>query len=207
MKDTEIIEEFEKTIAEYTGANYGVAVSSCTNAIFLCLQYLLHTGELKKGDTITLPSRTYLSVPCQVKLCGLNIKFEDIKWSGLYQLEPTRIYDSATRFMEDMFVEEPAYALYCLSFQYRKHLKMGRGGMVVTNDPDAVKWLKMARFNGRHEDVPQAEDELEFCGWNMYMLPEDAARGLTLFSLIDETNEDCGGYKYYPDLSKQKVFK
>ena len=84
---------------------------------------------------------------------------------------------------------------------------MGRGGMILTDDVKAMKWLKEARFNGRHIDIPQREDILEFCGWNMYMMPEDAARGITLFNMLDDVNPDCAGYKDYPDLSNQETFK
>lgn len=205
MNDMDIIDGFEKTIAEFAGAKYGVAVSSQTNAVFLCLQYVKRKGEILEGDTITIPSRTYLSIPCQIKHCGFKINFVDKEWSGLYYLEPTRVIDSAVRFTEDMY--EGKFALQCISFQYRKALKLGRGGMVLTDDEEAYKWLKQAVFNGRHVGVTQHNDILDFAGWNMYMLPEDAARGLTLFSIAPRVNEDIAGSINYPDLSDQKVFK
>jgi dTDP-4-amino-4,6-dideoxygalactose transaminase len=205
MNDMDVIKGFEEEVAKYSGAKYGVAISSCTNAIFLSLQYLKSIGELKDKTVITLPSRTFLSVPCQIKLCGLKIKFKDYSWSGIYRLEDTRIYDCATRFTENMFVG--GNSLQCLSFQYRKQLKIGRGGMVVTDDKEAVRWLKMARINGRHEGVSQKDEELEFCGWNMYLTPEQAARGLSLLECMPKVNPDCGSNLTYPDISKQKVFK
>lgn len=209
MKDTKVINQFEQTIAKFTGAKYGVAISSCTNAIFLSLQYLKSIGELKDGDIITIPSHTFLSVPCQIKLCGLKVKFQDIEWSGIYELYPTHIYDCATKFQKNMYVGGKN-DLQCLSFQYRKHLKIGRGGMIITNDKDAVRWLRMARINGRHENVSQKDEQLEFIGWNMYMTPEQAARGLSLFEALigyTKTLSDCGSNETYPDISKQKVFK
>ena len=207
MIDTDIIEEFEKQIAKYAGAKYGASISSQTNAIFLCLQYLKYIGELHVDDNIYIPSRTYISIPCTIKNCGLKVRFDDIKWSGVYQLSPTRIYDSAVRFTEDMYSGVLNNALYCISFQYRKALPIGRGGMILTDDRDAWVWLKQARFNGRHDGISQWDDNLDFAGWNMYMTPEDAARGMTLFSIIDKENEDIAGYKDYPDVSKQRIFK
>lgn len=206
MKDMQVIEDFEQTIADFADARYAVAVSSCTNAIFLSLQYLKSIGELKDGDIITIPSHTFLSVPCQIKLCNLKVEFQDIKWSGIYQLFPTRVYDCATRFKEGMYVGDNA--LQCLSFQYRKHLKIGRGGMIITDDKDAVRWLRMARINGRHVGTTQADEMLEFIGYNMYMEPSQAGRGLALFSaMADKNPPDCGNDKMYPDISTQKVFK
>jgi len=205
MSDMEAIRQFEEEVARYAGSEYGVAVDSCTNAIFLSLQYLKSVGELHDGDVITLPSHTFLSVPCQLKHSGLRIQFCDIKWSGIYQLKPSRVYDCATRFTEDMFVG--GNALQCLSFQARKHLPIGRGGMVLTNDFNAVRWLRMARINGRHEGVPRDLDELEVCGWNMYLMAEQASRGLTLLGWIPKKNADCGSSDAYADISKMKVFQ
>ena len=206
MKDMVVVDLFEKEVAKYSGAKYGVAISSCTNALFLSLQYLLSIGEIKPGKIITIPSHTFLSVPCQLKLCGLKIQFHDYNWSGLYQLLLTRVWDGATRFTENMFVGKNS--LQCLSFQYKKQLKIGRGGMIITDDLDAVKWLRKARINGRDITKTQAEDELEFCGWNMYFTPEQAARGLSLLEALQKgPHPDCGSNKLYPNISGQKVFK
>jgi dTDP-4-amino-4,6-dideoxygalactose transaminase len=81
--------------------------------------------------------------------------------------------------------------------------------MVLTDDKKMVDWLKMARFNGKHLDVSRWEDKFEIIGWDMYMTPEQAARGLSLLSNMNlrEENPDCGGYMDYPDLSEQEVFK
>jgi len=206
MKDMIVVDLFEQEVAKYSGSKYGVAISSCSNALFLSLQYLKYVGEIKDGDTIEIPSHTFLSVPCQIKHCGLKIKFEDKEWSGIYKLEPTRVYDCATRFTSDMFIG--GSALQCLSFQYKKQLKIGRGGCVITNDFDAVKWLRKARVNGRDITKTQAEDELEFSGWNMYFLPEQASRGLSLLEALPKgPHPDCGSNLTYPDISKQKVFQ
>ena len=34
-----IVDMFEETVADYTGAPYAVAVTSCTDALFLCCKY------------------------------------------------------------------------------------------------------------------------------------------------------------------------
>ena len=200
----DIIDAFEKKLAKYCGSNYGVAIDNCTNAIFLSLEYLKSIGEIKEGDDICIPSKTFVAVPMMIKHAGLNVKFRDINWSGEYNLLPTRIWDSATRFTKDMHIKD---SLQCLSFQYRKILKMGRGGMILTNEKDAKDWLMQARFYGRHVGISRYEDKHEILGWNMYMLPEYAARGMTLFSVLSDNNDDCGCQDDYPDLSKQEIFK
>ena len=84
-----VVDIFEK-IAKYAGSKYAVGVDNCTNALFLCLKYLKATGY------ITLPSKTWISVPCAV-CSGCKVKFEDYEWSGMYQLKPYPIYDGAVR--------------------------------------------------------------------------------------------------------------
>jgi len=205
MKDMEIVEEFERLVSDYAGCEYGVAVSSCTNAIFLSLEYLKYIDEIEIHDVVTIPSHTFLSVACQLKHSGFEIKFLDAYWSGLYQLKPTRIWDCATRFKKGMHVG--ADALQCVSFQYRKILKLGRGGMILTNDEKAVKWLKMARINGRHPGVSRFNDNPEFAGWNFYMTPAEAARGIDLFMQLPNYNDDVGCNLDYPDISKYEVFQ
>ena len=34
------VDLFERTIAEYAGSKYAVAIDNCTDALFLCLKYL-----------------------------------------------------------------------------------------------------------------------------------------------------------------------
>ena len=58
-----VVDLFEKKMAEYAGSKYAIAVDSCTNALFLCLKYL----NAKKA--ITLPAKTWISVPCSVIHC------------------------------------------------------------------------------------------------------------------------------------------
>ena len=80
----EIVERFEEAVAEYTAAPYAIACDSCTDAIFLCCKHC----EVQ-GSTITIPSKTYISPPQSILQAGAKLKFEDIKWSGIYH-RPTQ---------------------------------------------------------------------------------------------------------------------
>ena len=79
--------------------------------------------------------------------------------------------------------------------------------MILTDDPEANRWLRVAAFEGRHLDVPYDKDEFEFIGWNMYMTPEDAARGILLFDQISEHNPDVCTQDDYHDLTTKEIFK
>jgi dTDP-4-amino-4,6-dideoxygalactose transaminase len=189
---------FEENVAEYAGAPYAVAVDNCTDALFLCLRYM-YRGT--KGVVVRIPRRTYLSVPQAIIHAGFPVVFEDILWSGVYQLKPLPIFDGATRFRRGMYEG----GFHCLSFHWKKHLHIGKGGMILTDSSEAVDWLKRARYEGRQEGVPYTEDPLSVCGWNMYLLPEQAARGMLLLMNMPDDNPDL--QEDYGDLSQYEIFK
>ena len=194
----DVVDVFEKRIAEYAGSKYAVAVDSCTDAMFLCLKYLKADGE------VTLPRRTYVSVPCTVIHAGCKVKFDEIEWSGAYPLTPYPVYDSATRMTKDMYVPG---SYYCLSFHRRKHVPIGKGGMILTDDKEAYEWFKVVRYEGRHMDRLYKDDSFDTIGWNMYMPPEQAARGLVLFDNINEVNVDLESSGIHKDLSVYKLYE
>lgn len=195
-----IVDQFEQEIARYAGADFAVAVSSCTNAIFLCCKYL-------QVDLAGIPKRTYPGVACSIIHAGGKITFSNNNklWSGIYELWPWKIYDSALRFRRNMYIKK---SLYCLSFHAKKQLPIGRGGMILTDDITAYSWLKRARFDGRNAK-PLNEDKFVILGWNMYMTPEQAARGLMLFDMIKHKNLPDLKVKEqdYPDLSKWGIYR
>jgi len=205
----EVVRQFEKTVAEYAGAKYGVSMDSCSHALFLCCKYLFDKwgfNDKYNSPTITIPKRTYVGVANAIVHAGGTLMFVDKKWSGVYQLKPFPIYDSALRFKRGMYIKD---SYYCLSFQYtKKHIPIGRGGMILTDNRKAVEWFKQMRFDGRHEKPLDNQGDIKLCGWNMYMTPEQAARGLLLFDTIKDLNmPDLKRAKPYPDLSKLSVFQ
>lgn len=199
-----IVREFEERIADYAGAKYGVAVESGTAAIFLSL----YRRRWEKGiiEEVEIPKKTYPSVPCSIIHWGGRVVFTDEKWAGVYELKPLGIVDSALRFRRGMY----AGGLHCLSFHVKKHLAIGRGGMILTDDAEAYAWLKRARFDGRGE-CDLNTDKFEMLGFNMYMTPDQAARGLMAFNLIKNSGvdpEDLDVEKQgYPDLSQYEVYR
>ena len=194
----DVVDLFEKKLAEYAGSKYAVAVDNCTNALFLCLKYLNASGE------ITLPKRTYVSVPCTAIHAGCQIRFEDIGWSGAYQLRPYPVWDGATRMRKGMYVQD---SYYCLSFHRRKHIPIGKGGMILTNDKKAYEWFKVVRYEGRHMDKLYKDDVFDTIGWNMYMPPEQAAKGLWIFESIKDWNEDLESSGMHKDLSQFSIYE
>lgn len=193
----DVVDVFEKKIASYGGSKYAVAVDSCTDAMFLCLKYLNAEGSVE------VPKRTYVSVPCTINHAGCSVKFVDKEWSGAYKLDPFPVYDAATRMKKGMYVKD---SYYCLSFHRRKHIPIGKGGMILTDNEDAYNWLKIARYEGRHMDRFYKDDYFEMVGWNMYLPPEQAAKGLYLFENIDEYNDDLESSGVHKDLSEYDIY-
>lgn len=192
------VTEFENKLAEYAGSKYAVCVDSCSNAMFLCMKYLGVTGQV-----IILPKHTYASTPMQCIHAGNTIQFKDIEWSGEYHLGNTPIIDAATRFHKGMYKPD---TYYCVSFHHRKTLKIGRGGVILTNDKEFVDWCRPMIYDGRHKYVMHNVDDYECIGYHMYMTPEDAEIGLAKFKNISDVNPDTGSNFTYKDLSKQSVF-
>ena len=96
----QVTKDFEQSLCDYTGAPYAVTIDNQSNALFLALMY-----EKIKGQTITIPSRTYPSVPCEIIHAGGKVEFEDFGGTtlkGAYQLKPTKVWDSALRFTTEM---------------------------------------------------------------------------------------------------------
>lgn len=195
----DVVTIFENKLAEYAGSKYAVCVDSCSNAMFLCLKYLKITNTV-----IELPKHTYASTPMQCIHAGNKIRFVDKEWSGEYYLGNTPVIDAATRFKRNMYVED---SYYCVSFHHRKTLKIGKGGVILTNDEEFVKWARPMIYDGRHKYTPHDEDDYECIGYHMYMTPEDAAIGLLKLETIADDNPDTGSSLTYKDLSKQSVFK
>jgi dTDP-4-amino-4,6-dideoxygalactose transaminase len=192
------VDLFEKTIAEYAGSQYAIAVDCCSNALFLALKYY-HA----EGTTVKVPKRTYASVPMQVIHAGARIQWTDELWDGIYTLDPFPIVDSAVRFTKDMYVRD---SLMCLSFQHRKRLNIGKGGMILTDDRSFVNWCRPMIYDGRHRDVLYKDDDLSCIGYHMYMTPEQAYRGLLIFQTLPDVNTDTEKSSNYRDLSLEHIF-
>lgn len=196
----DVVDMFEKKVAEFAGSKYAVSVDCCSNGIFLSLKYLQEIGELQFGTKIKIPNQTYVSVAMQIFHSGNNVELEDIEWSGVYQLKGTRVWDGAGRFTKDMFIGGDN--LQVLSFQIKKIIPIGRGGIILTNDENAYKWLKLASYDGRDLTTPYTDDNhVKTLGYHMYMTPEDAARGIILMDNRPEINSDCQNNTMYPSLS------
>jgi dTDP-4-amino-4,6-dideoxygalactose transaminase len=216
---------FEQKVAKYAGAKYGVAVDSCSHAIFLCLEYLRRKKELsgphsryeniKLDKRVHIPNRTYVSVPMQIIHAGFEpVLVKSWRWYGQYSLYPLPILDSAAMFCEGMY-PSGCHMLQCISFQEKKMLSLGKGGMILTDDWVAYEELKRISFDGRNRDVAMRDDTIPFIGFHMNMTPDQAAQGIIKFnalkSKLDGMSKGAvrnmfGGFKNYIPLDDMSIF-
>jgi len=205
-----ITEDFEKALSDYTGSPYVVSLDNMSNAIFLSLYYEKNVSKTITSEEITIPSRTYPSVPCEIIHAGLKVGFEPVQGKtikGAYQLIGSNVWDSALRFTADMYIPNTHM---CISFTGPyKHFKLSKGGAILTDDYQSYLWFKRARYSGRRESSYH-DDYFDMLGWNFYLMPELAARGLLLmnqFYNMDGTKKHNQDLELpYPDLSKFEIY-
>lgn len=191
------VEQFEKEIASFYGAPYAVATDSCTHAIELCLRYknIKHTA---------CPKHTYLSVPMTLEKLGLRWRLQEARWKEYYHLANTNIIDAAVYWKRHGYIPR---TLMCLSFQFKKHLSLGRGGMILCDSAlDYAELIKMS-YDGRHRNAPWAEQEVYQMGYHYYMTPETAELGLTKLNDAASAHAKIWSWSDYPDLSQMPLFK
>jgi len=193
----EEINKFEQRIAEFYGAPHGVATDCCTHALELCLRY-------KQVDSITAPKRTYLSVPMLADKLSIKLKWKDEDWQDYYYLGDTKIADAAVLWERDSYVPG---TFMCLSFQFRKHLSLGRGGMILTDNKEASLELKKMSYDGRIPNIPWRNQNINSMGYHYYMTPETAALGLKKLPNAINTKPKQWTIFDWPDLTEMEIFK
>lgn len=191
------VEQFESAIAQFYNAPYAVAVDCCTHGLELCLRYT-------QADKILVPKQTYLSVAMLAEKLNIHRDFIDDEWENYYYLTD-KIVDAAVYWEKNSYI----YGTFMvLSFQFKKHLSLGRGGMILTDNKEAAKELKKMSYDGRDNNTgPWAEQNIETIGYHYYMTPETATLGLHKFNDAICTTPKKWSYLDYPLLTNFKVFQ
>jgi len=184
--------EFEKKLAEYTGASYAVMTDCCTHAIELCLRY-------EKPNWTSFTAYTYLSVPMVMHKLGIKYQLVDEEWIGEYRFYNTRIWDSARRLERGMY---RTGQMQCLSFGRGKPLEIGRCGAILLDDSQAYRVLLEQRYDGRDLSISPWEEQKVFrVGYHYKPTIEEASRALELLSMVNEQPK----YVAYPDLRNIRI--
>jgi len=193
-----IVTEFESKIAQFFNAPYAVAVDSCTHGIELCLR-------LNNVTKISVPVRTYLSIPMLANKLKIQLDWRDEQWENFYSLnfDYKKIIDAAVLWEKNSYIPN---TYMCLSFQFQKHLSLGRGGMILLDNKEDAIILKKMSYDGRLPDIPWREQNIDIMGYHYYMTPETAQLGLNKLTQAIETKPRKWKYQDWPDLTKMSVF-
>jgi dTDP-4-amino-4,6-dideoxygalactose transaminase len=191
------VDKFEKLIANFYGSKFGVAVDCCTHALELCLRY-------KKANQVTCPNETYISVPFTFIKLGLDWKFESQEWEDYYFIGNTNIIDAAVFWKEGGYIP---CTLMCLSFQFQKHLNIGRGGMILTDSYEEYSALQKMAADGRSRNILWKDQNINSVGYHYYMTPESAQIGIDKFYAVKDLPPKTWTHKNYPFLPNMDVFK
>lgn len=191
------VEDFENILCKFYGAQYAVATDCCTHAIELCLRY-------KKYNNVTVPKHTYLSVPMTLEKLNLNWQWVDSTWKNYYYIGQTNIIDAAVYWKHNGYIPN---TFMCLSFQFKKHLNLGKGGMILTDDFESYKHLKKMSHDGRLPNLVWASQDVDTIGYHYYMTPETAQLGIERFDIVKDIASRQWSWKDYPDLTTMSVFK
>lgn len=193
----EIVKKFESKVAEYFGSPYAVAVDCCTHGIELCLRY-------DNISSIKVPRRTYISVPFLAKKLNLELHWKNENWTDYYYLgDHTRVIDAAVLWKRNSYIP---HTFMCLSFQFQKHLSLGRGGMILCDSKKEYQDLKRMTYDGRLPDIPWRKQDIDTIGYHYYMTPETAQNGLAKLNAAIKTKPRQWTIQDWPDVSKMKVF-
>ena len=189
---------FEEKIAEFFGAPYGVAVDCCTHGVELCLKYV-------KANAVECPARTYPSIPFLAEKLSLPLVWREEDWKDYYEVgSGTNVYDAAVLWKENSYIPG---SFMCLSFQFQKHLNLGRGGMILTDNEEAAKELRMMVHDGREPFTPWREQNIKHIGYHYYMTPETAELGLEKLPDAIATEPRQWVIEDWPDLRNMEIFK
>lgn len=197
-KPWQVVDRFEKEIAKFFGSPFAVATDSCTHALELCLRALQHE------NAVTLPRHTYMSVPMMLDKISIDYHLALVHWEKQYDIIPKILVDAATLW------ERNAYrhgSLMCISFQFKKHLPIGRGGMILLDNENSYHELQRMVRDGRDRTLTQFEDDVTSLGYHYHMTPEDAARGIHLYENLKDCIARSWTWQDYRDLIEIPYFR
>jgi hypothetical protein len=199
--DWSTVTEFERRIAEFFGAPFAVATDSATSAIELCLRREIALGF---ENRVYSPKRTYLSVPMLANKLGVPLRWYDEDWKEYYRVSKSAIFDAATMWRRNSYIP---HSLMCVSFQYQKHLSVGRLGVILCDNKEAAIELKKLSYDGRLPNVPWREQNVSSYGFHYYATPEACQIALNKLEVAIATPPKIWSYLDYPDVSQMDVFK
>ena len=188
------VTEFENQVAEFFGAPYAIAVDACTHGVELCLRYT-------NANSISVPKNTYLSIPFLFRKLNIELKWREEDWKDFYYVTDN-VIDAAVLWKKNI-----SGTFMSLSFQYQKHLSLGRGGIILTDNKEAAIELKKMSYDGRLPNIPWRDQNIDTIGYHYYMTPETAQLGIEKLPAAIKATPRQWTVNDWPDLTQMTIFK
>jgi hypothetical protein len=158
---------------------------------------------MKNAKKITVPKHTYLSVPMLSNKLGIEMEWSDEIWQDYYYLTED-VIDAAVLWKQNSYIPGTYMSV---SFQFRKHLSLGRGGIILFDKKEDFETLKRMSYDGRSPDESWAVQNIKTMGYHYYMTPETAELGLKKLPEAIERKPKQWTYNDWPDLTTMDFFK
>ena len=194
--DFNTVIEFENKVADFFGSPHAIAVDSCTHGIELCLRY-------NNVKSIIVPKHTYISIPFLSTKLNLGLNWTNQNWKDFYYVSYS-VIDAAVLWKPNSYIPN---TFMSISFQYQKHLSLGRGGMILTDSKDAAIQLKKMSYDGRLPNIPWREQNINTVGYHYYMTPETAKMGLDKLPTAILNKPKEWTINDWPDLTQLEIFR
>ena len=133
----------------------------------------------------------------------LELNWKDEQWLNYYYLTED-VIDAAVLWKEKSYIPG---TYMCVSFQFKKHLSLSRGGVILLDNKEAALELKKMSYDGRLPEIPWATQDITSMGYHYYMTPETAKLGLEKLPEAIENEPKQWITTDWPDLTKMGIFK
>ena len=147
-----------------------------------------------------------MSVPFLANKLNIERVWKDENWEDFYAINDgdRKIIDAAVLWEENSYIPN---TFMCISFQYQKHLSLGRGGVILLDNYDDALILKKMSYDGRLPNLPWRDQNIDCVGYHYYMTPEIAKLGLDKIDDAIKNKPKKWKVSDWPDLTKMKIFK
>jgi len=115
-----------------------------------------------------------------------------------------KIIDAAVLWKKNSYIDN---TFMCVSFQYQKHLSLGRGGVILLDNENDAHILKKMSYDGRLPNIPWRDQNIDCIGYHYYMTPETAQLGLDKLDEAILTEPRKWKTTDWVDLTKMEIFK
>jgi hypothetical protein len=150
-----------------------------------------------------VPTRTYLSIPFLANKLNIGLEWRIEAWQDYYYITD-RVIDAAVLWKKDSYVPGTFMGI---SFQYQKHLSLGRGGVILLDNEHDKNQIKKMSYDGRLPMIPWRDQNIDTFGYHYYMTPETAKLGLSKLEDAINTEPKKWVVTDWPDLTEMDIFK